>query len=37
MGKQRPGDNLYTAAAMAFDVNTGAIEARFHPPNQSPE
>lgn len=38
MGNQRPGDNLNTAATMAFAVNTGAIEDRFQStPNESPE
>ena len=38
MGEQRPGDNLYDAATMSFEVNTGAIEDRFQStPNESPE
>jgi alcohol dehydrogenase (cytochrome c) len=28
-GDQRPGDNLYTASVVAFDVNTGAIKGHF--------
>lgn len=36
MGDQRPGDNLYTAATMALDVNTGAIKGHFqYTPNES--
>jgi alcohol dehydrogenase (cytochrome c) len=36
MGDQRPGDNLYTAATVAFDVRTGAIRGHFqYHPNDS--
>jgi alcohol dehydrogenase (cytochrome c) len=33
MGDQRPGDNLYTASTIAFDVSTGAIKGyhQYHP------
>ena len=33
MGDQRPGDNLYTASTIAFDVATGAIKGyhQYHP------
>jgi alcohol dehydrogenase (cytochrome c) len=35
-GDQRPGDNLYTASVVAFDVNTGAIKGHFqYHPNDS--
>src|SRR5437016_5130896 len=29
MGDQRPGDNLYTAATVALDGNTGQIKGHF--------
>lgn len=36
MGDQRPGDNLYTASTVAFDVATGAIKGHFqYHPNDS--
>lgn len=36
MGDQRPGDNLYTASTVAFDVRTGAIKGHFqYHPNDS--
>ena len=33
MGDQRPGDNLYTASTVAFDVSTGQIKGhhQYHP------
>ena len=35
-GDQRPGDNLYTASVVAFDVATGAIKGHFqYHPNDS--
>ena len=35
-GDQRPGDNLYTAAVVAFDANSGAIKGHFqYHPNDS--
>ncbi len=36
LGDQRPGDNLYTASTVAFDVGTGAIKGHFqYTPNES--
>ncbi len=36
LGDQRPGDNLYTASTVAFDVATGAIKGHFqYTPNES--
>ena len=36
MGDQRPGDNLYTASTIAFDVETGEIQGHFqYHPNDS--
>ena len=36
MGDQRPGDNLYTASTVAFDVATGKIKGHFqYHPNDS--
>jgi alcohol dehydrogenase (cytochrome c) len=36
LGDQRPGDNLYTASTVAFDVTTGAIKGHFqYTPNES--
>jgi len=36
LGDQRPGDNLYTASTIAFDVATGAIKGHFqYTPNES--
>ena len=36
MGDQRPGDNLYVASTVAFDVATGRIKGHFqYDPNES--
>lgn len=36
LGDQRPGDNLYTASTVAFDIATGAIKGHFqYTPNES--
>jgi alcohol dehydrogenase (cytochrome c) len=36
LGDQRPGDNLYTASTVAFDIGTGAIKGHFqYTPNES--